>query len=124
MKKIKIVLSIVLVVVLILGVVTLIKKKDYSYYLVMGDYVSNKQIIGEKQINSFSSFVGDFLKEENMINEVNTQYLKNNMTSKKMLEMIENETYKKDSKDLETLIKKSKYISITLGINDIINNII
>lgn len=123
MKKIRIILSAILIAVLILGVITLIKKKDYSYYLVMGDYVSNKQAIGEKQIDSFSSFVGNFLKEKKMVNEVNNQYLKNNMTSKKMLEMIESETYKSKGSDLVSLIKKSKYISITLGLNDVINQI-
>lgn len=123
MKKIKLIISCAMVLVVALSVFCFLNKEDYSYYLVMGDYVSKSQIVNEKKIDSFSSLVGEFLLNENKVNEVNAGYLKNNMTSKKMLEMIENETYKKDSKDLETLIKKSKYISITLGINDIINNI-
>ena len=55
--------------------------------------------------------------------EVNTGYLKNNLTSKKLLEMIEKDSYKIDDSSLVDLIKKSKYITISLGMNDIISQV-
>ena len=123
MKKIcRICVCLVLGVSLVIGVVSLIKKEDYSYYLVMGDYVSKNQIINDKEISSFSYLVGEYLKQEEVVNEVNDVYLKNNMTSKKLLEMIEKDSYIEDS-SLVSLIKKSKYITITLGINDVLNQI-
>lgn len=123
MKKIcRICVCLVLGLSLVIGVVSLIKKEDYSYYLVMGDYVSKNQIINDKEISSFSYLVGEYLKQEEVVNEVNDVYLKNNMTSKKLLEMIEKDSYIEDS-SLVSLIKKSKYITITLGINDVLNQI-
>lgn len=123
MKKIfKIVISFFIIVCFFIGVITLKNKEDYSYYLVMGDYISKKQVIDDSEVNSFSFFVGKYLKEERVVNEVNDNYLKNNMTSKKMLEMIEKDSYVENS-SLSDLIKKSKYITLTLGINDLINQI-
>jgi lysophospholipase L1-like esterase len=123
MKKIRVIVSLILVFAFSLGVYSLFKKEDYCYYLVMGDYISNKQVLDSEEIASFSSFLGDYLVSEKKINEVSNGYLKNNMTSKKMLEMIENDSYTLDGTSLVSRIKKSKYITITLGINDIINNV-
>ena len=63
------------------------------------------------------------MKNENKVNDVNSKYLRNNMTSKKLLEMIENDVYILNDSSLVDLISKSKYITISLGINDIINQI-
>lgn len=123
MKKIKFILVISVIFVLVIGISVFIKKDDYNYYLVMGDYISNNQKIEGEEVESFSSIVSSYLKEEKLVSESNVEYLKNNMTSKKLLEMIEANSYKEDNEDLVSLIKKSKYITITLGINDILNQI-
>lgn len=123
MKKIKIGICLLLVMVFCLGGFFLLKKDDYCYYLAIGDYISNEQVFEDKTVNSFSNLLGDFLVEEKVVNEVSTGYLKNNMTSKKMLEMIEKDSYKVDDSKLVDLIKKSKYITITLGINDVISQV-
>ena len=123
MKKLKVISCCVVIVSLIIGVIYLFKKEDYSYYLIMGDYVSNSQVLGEKEVTSFSSLLGDFLLENKKVNEVNNGYLKNNMTSKSLLEMIEKDSYKTDNTSLTKLIKDSKYITITLGINDVIKQV-
>lgn len=123
MKKIKIIGSLVLVVFICIGGYFLYKKDDYSYYLALGDYMSNKQVLNDKEIESFSSFLGEYLMEAKEVNEVNHGYLKNNMTSKKLLEMIEKDSYKIDNSSLVDLIKKSKYITISLGMNDILGQI-
>ena len=123
MKKIKIIGCLVIVVCLCLGGYALYKKEDYSYYLALGDYISKKQVLDDKEVDSFSSFLGEHLIKEKEINEVNQGYLKNNMTSKKLLEMIEKDSYKIDDSALSELIKKSKYITISLGMNDIVNQV-
>ena len=74
-------------------------------------------------VESFTGNVGDFLIKEKLVNEVESGYLSNNMTSKKLLEMIESDVYKSDKKGIVEDIKNSKYISITLGINDILKDI-
>lgn len=123
MKKIKIIGVIVLVFSLTLGGYLLFKKEDYSYYLALGDYISKDQVIANTKIVSFSNYVGEKLVKEKEVNNVNTSYLKNNMTSKKLLEMIEKDIYSLEETSLVDLIKKSKYITITLGLNDVINQI-
>ena len=123
MKKIKVIAIICVAFVFVIGVSVFVKKDDYNYYLVIGDYVSNDQLINGEKVESFSSLVSMYLENEKLVNESNVEYLKNNMTSKKLLEMIEANSYKENKADLVNLIKKSKYITITLGINDIINQI-
>lgn len=123
MKKIKVIGGFVVVLSLIMGIILLKNKKDYSYYLVMGDYVSNNQTFDSKEVNSFTSLLSNYFLENGHVSEVNKGYLKNNMNSKTLLEMIEKDSYKIDNSSLVKLIKKSKYITITLGINDVINQI-
>ena len=123
MKKSRWLLAGVLSFVLILGLVLVYHKKDYCYYLAMGDYVSNKQVLGDEQVNSFSSLLGDYLVENKLVNEVNSSYLKNNMNSKTLLEMIEKDSYKIENSSLSKLIKNSRYITISLGINDVIKQV-
>lgn len=121
MKKIKFCSCLIVLLALLIGTFFLNRKEDYCYYLAIGDYISNDQTINDYKINSFSNLLGEYLKEEKVVNEVNVGYLKNNMTSKKMLEMIEKGSFKTDDSNLNSIIKKSKYITITLGINDVIN---
>ena len=123
MKKIKLIGCLFVVFTLILGIGLLRKKDDYCYYLAMGDYISHSQVIDGNNIHSFSEMLGEYLLENNKVKEVNGGYLKNNMTSKSLLEMIEKDTYKIDNSNLSKIIKNSKYITISLGINDVINQI-
>ena len=123
MKKIKIVSCLIVLLSLIVGVCWLYNKEDYNYYLIMGDYVSNSQKFDDKQVVSFTDMLGEYLLKNNKVKEVNSSYLKNNMTSKSLLSMIEKDAYTVDNSSLVKLIQKSKYITITLGINDVLNQI-
>lgn len=123
LKKCKKIIITLLVSIFVLSSFILLMKKDFSYYLVIGDYVSKNQTFNDTQIKSFSSDVGEYLKSNNLVNEVSEGYLNNNMTSKRLLEMIEKDAYMIDDNNLIDEIKKSKYITITLGINDIISNL-
>ena len=123
MRKIKLMLSVLTVLSLVIGVCFLINKEEYSYYLAIGDYVSNDVVIDDVLIEGFANKVGDSLKVNKIVNEFNLGYIKNNVTSKKLLEMIEKDSYLKKEDGLVSLIKKSKYITITLGFNDLLNYI-
>ena len=124
MKKIiKWVLVIVLALSIILGLFIIKNKKEYCYYLAIGDYVSKDQILKGDNVKSFSSYLSNYLISNKLVNESNKDYLKNSMTSKKMLEMIENDIYVPNDEGIVKKIKKSKYITITLGVNDLINNL-
>ena len=122
MKKFKIIICCLLIFAFITSVVTFKKKKE-SFYLALGDYVSNDQMIDDIKVSSFSNDVGAYLKENKLVDDVSRGYLKNNMTSKKLLEMIESDVYGVDKINLSEVIKNSKYMTITLGINDVIGNI-
>jgi len=108
---------------MVVGSVVIFKKKKESWYHVLGDYISNDQVINNKKIDSFSYGVERYLKDNKLVSEVSRGYLKNNMTSKKLLEMIESDVYGVDKINLSDVIKKSKYMTITLGINDVISNV-
>lgn len=123
MKKIKVLGYFLLCCILLVSVLVFANKKDYSYYLAIGDYISKKQVLNDEEVQSFSNYLGDYLLDNKIVNEVNSKYLKNNMTSKNLLEMIEKDSYKNQEDSLVSLIKKSKYITITLGINDILDQI-
>ena len=123
MRRLKIIAVILVIGLTCFGIYKLYDKEEYSYYLVMGDYVSNTQTFNSEPVNSFASYVGEYLTKNKLVNEVSKGYLKNNMTSKKMLEMIEKDSYVENDESLVNLIKKSKYITITLGVNDIVNQI-
>ena len=97
--------------------------KRENTYLILGDYSSKEQRQEDKTIKSFADSVGEFLLKEKRIKKVEKEYSSNSMTSKKLLEMIEEGVYDKDKDNIVKEIKNSKYISITLGINDVIKDI-
>lgn len=122
MKKFSIFVYICVFSILVIGIGALLNKEEYASYLALGDYSSKGQSF-ENNVHSFANDVGDFLVKEKLVNEVNTNYSSNNMTSKKLLEMIESDVYREDKQTIAKDIKNSKYITITLGINDILKEI-
>ena len=123
MKKFKVISYFVLASLIIMGMGVLFTKEEYSYYLSLGDYVSNYVMIDEVKVESFTNMVGEYLIDENKVDEYKNDYVINNMTSKKLLEMIEGNVYSDKGSGLIDEIKKSKYVTITLGINDVLNYI-
>jgi lysophospholipase L1-like esterase len=105
------------------GIGILFTKDEYSYYLSLGDYVSNYVMVDDVKVESFTDMVGDYLINEDKVAEHKSDYVSNNMTSKKLLEMIEGNVYNNEGSGLVDEIKKSKYVTITLGINDVLNYI-
>ena len=87
--------------------------KRENTYLILGDYSSKEQRQEDKTIKSFADSVGEFLLKEKRIKKVEKEYSSNSMTSKKLLEMIEEGVYDKDKDNIVKEIKNSKYISIT-----------
>ena len=123
MKKSKIVSYLILFSLIIVGIGILFTKDEYSYYLSLGDYVSNYVMVDDVKVESFTDMVGDYLINEDKVAEHKSDYVSNNMTSKKLLEMIEGNVYNNEGSGLVDEIKKSKYVTITLGINDVLNYI-
>jgi hypothetical protein len=105
------------------GIGILFTKDEYSYYLSLGDYVSNYVMVDDVKVESFTDMVGDYLINEDKVAEHKSDYVSNNMTRKKLLEMIEGNVYNNEGSGLVDEIKKSKYVTITLGINDVLNYI-
>jgi hypothetical protein len=123
LKKSKIVSYLILFSLIIVGIGILFTKDEYSYYLSLGDYVSNYVMVDDVKVESFTDMVGDYLINEDKVAEHKSDYVSNNMTSKKLLEMIEGNVYNNEGSGLVDEIKKSKYVTITLGINDVLNYI-
>jgi hypothetical protein len=123
LKKSKIVSYLILFSLIIVGIGILFTKDEYSYYLSLGDYVSNYVMVDDVKVESFTDMVGDYLINEDKVAEHKSDYVSNNMTSKKLLEMIEGNVYNNEGLGLVDEIKKSKYVTITLGINDVLNYI-
>lgn len=123
LKNFKIIICVLVLTAGILGVVCLIREGNKCSYLSIGDYVSKTQYQNNEVVYSFSDSVGEYLIDNNLVSSINKEYITNNMTSKKLLEMIENGVYGVDNNNILKSIKNSKYITITLGINDLINNI-
>ena len=123
LKKSKIVSYLILFSLIIVGIGILFTTDEYSYYLSLGDYVSNYVMVDDVKVESFTDMVGDYLINEDKVAEHKSDYVSNNMTSKKLLEMIEGNVYNNEGSGLVGEIKKSKYVTITLGINDVLNYI-
>lgn len=122
LKKYKL-LGIICITCLIITSVCVFSFKNKSSYLLLGDYSSKDQAFEGYSIKSFANEVGDFLEKEKLVDDVRNGYSSNNMTSKKLLEMIESDVYKEDKRGIVDEIKNSKYITITLGINDVLKDI-
>ena len=123
MRKVRLVLIFCLMLSIFGGLFLLRGKNEYSYYLAIGDYLSKEQNQNGEEVQSFANYFGNYLLDNHEVKAVSNTYSLNNMTSKKMLEIIEGETSNEDDDKLAKLIKKSKYITISLGINDILNQV-
>lgn len=102
----------------------IIKKDHPRYLMVIGDNVS----YGSKYDNKIISY-GDLLYREvyknNKIIGFNDSFAIPHVTSNSLLEMINSDV--RDSKQkykLSTYVKKSKYVFISIGINDILSKLI
>ncbi len=92
-------------------------------YLAIGDYLSVSGNLKGESINSFSSLLGDYLLEKEEIGVSNYSYAKSSIDSATLLEMICKGAYSGKDEGLVSLIKDSKYITISVGMNDILNYI-
>lgn len=101
----------------------LMPSKKMNTYLAIGDYLSVSGKLNGEEITSFTSLLGDYFVSNNLINEVNTSYTSSSIDSSLLLEMIVKDAYSGNDSGLVSLIKDSKYITISVGINDIIKYI-
>ena len=113
LKKSKIVSYLILFSLIIVGIGILFTKDEYSYYLSLGDYVSNYVMVDDVKVESFTDMVGDYLINEDKVAEHKSDYVSNNMTSKKLLEMIEGNVYNNKGSGLVDEIKFAKIRCIT-----------
>lgn len=101
----------------------LLPSKKLNTYLAIGDYLSVSGELKGSEISSFSSILGDYLINSNLVNESNYNYAKSNIDSDALLEMICKDAYSGNDSGLVSLIKESKYITISVGMNDILQYI-
>lgn len=124
-KRIVRYLIIVLCVIAILFalVKVLTPSKRMNTYLAIGDYLSVSGKLRGDEITSFTSLLGDYLLDNSLISEVNTSYTSSHIDSSMLLEMIVKDAYSGRDEGLVSLIKDSKYITISVGMNDVIKYI-
>lgn len=109
------------VVAIIAAIVKLVNdNKKCNTYLVLGDYLSVSGSLKGERINSFSSILGDYLVEKELVNSVNNSYTSSSIDSELLLEMICKDAYNGSDSGLVSLIKDSKYITVSVGMNDIL----
>ena len=97
--------------------------KKMNTYLAIGDYLSVSGNLKGEEIISFSSLLGDYFTNNNLVSNVNLNYTSYNVDSYTLLEMINKDAYSGEDRGLVSLIKDSKYITISVGMNDIIEYI-
>ena len=97
--------------------------RKINTYLAIGDYLSVSGKLKGEEITSFTSLLGDYFVSNNLISEVNTSYTSSNIDSSLLLEMIVKDAYSGNDSGLVSLIKDSKYITISVGMNDVIKYI-
>ena len=95
----------------------------FNTYLAIGDYLSVSGNLRGEKITSFSSLLGDYFVENKLVDEVNTSYTSSSINSTLLLEMINKDAYTGNDNGLVSLIKDSRYITISVGMNDIIQYI-
>ena len=88
-------------------------------YLAMGDFLS----CDNDEIRSFSTLVGNYLRDKNYVENTNNNYTMRGIDSSSLLKMIVEDTYSGKDDGLSSLIKESKYLSISVGLNDILRYI-
>lgn len=92
-------------------------------YLALGDYLSVSGNLKGKEINSFSQMLGDYLVSSDLVSESNYNYTFSSIDSSGLLEMICKDAYSGNDGGLVSLIRDSKYITISVGMNDILQYI-
>ena len=92
-------------------------------YLALGDYLSVSGELKGERIKSFSSLLGDYFIEDKLVSNVDSNYVSSSIDSELLLEMICKDAYMGGEKGLVDLIGNSKYITISVGMNDIIDYI-
>lgn len=97
--------------------------KKVDTYLAIGDYLSVSGKLNGKEITSFTSLLGDYFVSNNLISEVNTNYTSSSIDSSLLLEMIVKDAYSGNDSGLVSLVRDSKYITISVGMNDVIKYI-
>jgi len=92
-------------------------------YLALGDYLSVSGDLKGEKITSFSSLLGDYLVSDQQVRDVNNNYVSASVDSEMLLEMICKDAYSGNDEGLVKVIKNSKYITVSVGMNDIIDYI-
>jgi len=98
----------------------LTSNKKLDTYLAIGDYLSVSGDLRGEQIVSFTSLLGDYFVSKEMVSNINSNYTSSSVTSSLLLEMINKDSYNGEDEGLVSLISKSKYITISVGMNDIL----
>ncbi len=97
--------------------------KKLNTYLAIGDYLSVSGNLRGERITSFSDMLGEYFVSNEIVGNVNTNYTASSIDSFALLEMISKDSYSGKDSGLASLIKDSKYITISVGMNDIIEYI-
>lgn len=97
--------------------------KKANTYLAIGDYLSVSGNLNGENINSFSNMLGDYLIRSKEVEVSNYNYVKSTLDSGTLLEMICKDAYSGNDGGLVSSIKNSKHISISVGMNDILQYI-
>lgn len=94
--------------------------KKLDTYVALGDYLSVSGSVKGEDVTSFTSLLGEYFVSNNLVSKVNDSYTKSSITSEMLLEMINKDAYNENSEGLLSLIKDSKYVTISVGMNDIL----
>lgn len=97
--------------------------KKLNTYLVLGDYLSVSGNLKGETVTSFSSLLGDYFISDNLVEVVNSNYSYSSLDSASLLEMITKDSYSGKDVGLVSSIEESKYITISVGMNDILGYI-
>lgn len=121
MKKILIIGLIVLAVFLIY--LSNLDKK--VYYLALGDSLANGQSTGKK-VKSYSDYVRDYLKEQNLLETYINEYAENGYRTTDLIKAIkDNKKITRNKKEitLQNALIKADLVTISIGANDILTKI-
>ena len=97
--------------------------KKVNTYLAIGDYLSVSGDLKGESITSFTNLLGDYLVDNKLVENVNYSYSSSGIDSSKLLEMINKDAYLSNGDNLIKQIENSKYITISVGMNDILQYI-
>jgi len=94
--------------------------KKANTYLAIGDYLSVSGNVKGEEVTSFTGLLGEYFISNNLVSKVNDSYVRSSITSEMLLEMINKDAYSENNKGLLSLLKDSKYVTISIGMNDIL----